>query len=311
MSAHDSLYIGIDGGGTKTELLAKQPGDNRTIQRLGEGSNLQLVGLQESAALLADMILEARKAAGDTTVGHICVGLSGAGRPHEQEAIARAITEELELERSRLQVVSDAEIAVEAAFEGESGVLVIAGTGSMVCGRTLTGEFISAGGWGRLLGDEGSGYVIGRAGLRAVAAAMDGGPETQLVARAREIFGEVSKAVLVEQVYGKEWPLQEFAPHVLEAVEAGDAEAVRILRDQTRQLARRVQWLIEGRSDSITRRLAMIGGLSNAPTYRSVFKRALESITTDWQIERSIARPAVGALRMALSAGGFSRRNYL
>ncbi len=134
-----------------------------------------------------------------------------------------------------------------------------------------------------------------------MAAALDGGPRTELLDRARDLFGEASKAVLVEQVYREEWPLQEFAPHVLEAVERGDDEAKRILEDQTAMLARRVQWLTQNKTDTFERQLALIGGLSNAPIFREVFERALNDLGTDWRIERSIARPAVGALRMALA----------
>lgn len=295
------LYIGIDGGGTKTELLAGRRGEGETVQRTGKKSNLQLVGLEQSIGVLSDLIKEAQSMFEEQHIGRICVGLSGAGRPHEQRAVRRALAEELGVSLKSIQVVSDAEIAVEAAFEGSSGVLVIAGTGSMACGRTDRGEFSCAGGWGRLLGDEGSGYAIGRAGLQAVAAAVDGGPRTTLVDHVRELFGAVSKPVLVHRVYGEEWPIQEFAPHVLQSAADGDTEADRILREQTEMLARRVRWLVQRHEESFEKRVALIGGLSNAPVYREAFNQALDELLPGWHVERSAAEPAAGALRMALS----------
>lgn len=296
-----SIYIGIDGGGTKTELLATRAEGDEVIRRVGDRSNLQLVGLDETVGVISDLVHEAVSALDGGRVARLCVGLSGAGRSHEQEAVLEALAAALDLRESSVQVVSDAEIAVEAAFPGASGVLVIAGTGSMACGRTTNGTFACAGGWGRLLGDEGSGYAIGRAGLQAVAAAVDGGPETALVDRVRDLFGGVSKAILVRHVYGEEWPIQEFAPHVFAAAEAEDTEARRILREQTRMLARRVMWLARRYPGSFDRRIVLTGGLSKSEVYRAAFKRAIRRRLTGWEVERRSIDPARGALQMALA----------
>src|SRR5204863_821295 len=109
--------------------------------------------------------------------------------------------------KSRILVVNDALIALVAGAGDNPGIVVIAGTGSIVYGRSAAGEAARAGGWGHMIGDEGSGYWIGREALAAVMRAADGrGPSTALTAEILRHFGVADVSHLPRIVYDREAP---------------------------------------------------------------------------------------------------------
>lgn len=301
----DLLYIGLDAGGSKTELLAafEQPDATGTgdtaIRLVGPSAQVQHMGSEAAAAVLADLVEQALQQRPGAGVAAICAGVSGAGRPREQEAVTRSLRERLPaLAPTRLLVVHDAEIALEASFEGESGIMVIAGTGSIALARTESGAVQRAGGWGYLLGDEGSGYALGLHALRAVAAAFDGGPATTLTDLLAGRFGLTTPDALIRRVYQDHWAIQEVAPVLLEAAGDGDDQARRIVAEQTRLLARQVGWLAR-RCDAIRQQIALVGGLSENTVYRDALDDALQHVLPAWTLCRPRHRPVVGAWRIA------------
>src|SRR5215472_2355323 len=174
------VFLGVDGGGTKT--LAVVMDEENGV--LGEGaagpSNPLRVGVASAAAAIREAIDRACAAAhvrrGDIIAGRI--GLAGARRAELRTRMVDAIRN---LDIGDIEVVGDADIALFGATDGEPGVVLIAGTGSICCGVDERGERACAGGWGPLAGDEGSGAWIARRALRAIAHAADGrGPATSL-----------------------------------------------------------------------------------------------------------------------------------
>ena len=161
------LVIGIDGGGSKTQALVATL-DGLVLGRGTAGaSNYQGVGLLAAQAAI-DQAIEAALA--DTglpkvVVRSVCLGLAGVGRADD-----RAIFDDWVRKRlpgAAFRVANDAELVLAAGSEAGWGLAVIAGTGSIAYGRNPAGVIARAGGWGPLLGDEGSGYAIGRAAFRA------------------------------------------------------------------------------------------------------------------------------------------------
>lgn len=294
------LYIGIDAGGSKTELLARKA-SREDLTLAGPAANLQRLGIEETGRVLADLVRSAYEEHPDARHIRLCAGLAGAGNPEDRKALARHLRERLEgFSIPYLHIVHDAEIALEAAFEGESGVIVIAGTGSVVFGRATDGTLERAGGWGYLIGDEGSGHALGAHGLRAVTADFDGGPSTRLRSMLAEAYGLSTRDEIIHAVYRKDWPLQQMAPLVIEAATAGDAPAQRVLQEQTRLLVRQVCWLCE-RLPSIEPQIALLGGLMNEVSYRKAFEQRLSEYLPQWTVHAPKHRPVVGALRLALS----------
>jgi len=292
------LYIGIDAGGSKTDVLA-QAGD-RSLYRTGDGVNLQRDGMRQSTAVLARLISEALDGLEHDGTGSICLGVAGAGRPEDRSGLATHLREQMgaRLDPYLLTVEHDARVALESAFEGESGMLVIVGTGSVILARTEAGALERAGGWGARIGDDGSGTAIGTAGLRAVADVFDGGPPTTLQDRLAEQFGINAPDALIRAVYADDWNVQSIAPLVVVAAEAGDWTSTRILKTQANALAQRVAWLAT-RADDVTPRIALMGGLAGETYYRTCLEEALQRHLPGWQVEYPSRRPVHGALALA------------
>ena len=299
MSVHQ-VAVGLDAGGSKTQLIAEWEGASERIDRRGPAANPQRVGTDESVQVLSALIQKGLPAQRPVDYLSVCAGVAGAGRPDEQQALADRLRRTLgdDARSVSVEVVHDACIALDAAFGAESGLVVIAGTGSVVLARTRAGATHRVGGWGHLLGDPGSGYALGRAGLRAVAAAFDGGADTSLRPRVAEEYGVDERAALIHWVYQDRPPLQDVAPLVIEAAADGDAVATDILTAQVNELARQVEWLL-GETDDVAPRIALLGGMLQNEHYAAALRRALADRAPDWSVEELRREPVMGALRRA------------
>ncbi|MGA2437274.1 MAG: BadF/BadG/BcrA/BcrD ATPase family protein [Acidobacteriaceae bacterium] len=166
-----SLFLAIDAGGTKTQCLLAD--ETRVLARDTAGTvKLMRVGEPEATARLQAMLAEVAGAAG-VPLNHIartCFGLAGIGSPAVRAWASRVLSSSVSGE---LLICGDEEIALDAAFAEGPGILVVAGTGSNAIGRTDAGETFGAGGWGPVLGDEGSGNWIGLEAIRAALRAQD------------------------------------------------------------------------------------------------------------------------------------------
>lgn len=226
-----NFYLGFDGGGTKTECIALDA-DGRVVGKGNSGaSNPLRVGYDAACAALqlaaAMAITSANCTASD--VRGICAGLAGAGR--------RNVAEEMRVRLSRIwlgtsiEIVTDAEAALETAVGAAPGVVLIAGTGSIALGRNAKGELARAGGYGPWIGDAGSAYDIGRHATLAVARARDlSAPGTALTemilsALACRVWDDVVEKIAAGP--GAIFP--KLVPVVMQAAEEGDAAARGIL----------------------------------------------------------------------------------
>jgi N-acetylglucosamine kinase-like BadF-type ATPase len=205
----DPLVIGVDGGGTKTAAwLAPLENDGSGVV-LGRGlagpGNPRAVGFDAAQAnidaAIAAAFADANLPRG--TVAAACLALAGAGRPDEQARIAAwASTQGM---ADKIRVCGDAEPILAAAAPDNVGIALIAGTGSLAWGRNAAGATARCGGWGFLLGDEGSGYAIAVAGLRAAVRSADGrGPKTDLLPRFLQKLQATTAADLISKIYGPE-----------------------------------------------------------------------------------------------------------
>ena len=281
-------------------MLAERGNCSGRIDRHGPAANPQRIGVDESARVLSTLVRETLR--GRSSVDHlaVCAGVAGAGRAGEQRALADRLRRTLAADAASIsvEVVHDARIALDAAFGSESGLVIIAGTGSVVLARTRAETTHRVGGWGHVLGDPGSGYAVGRAGLQAVAEAFDGGAKTALRPRVADEYGVDERAALIHWVYQDEPALQEVAPLVIEASAAGDPVATDILASQVDKLIRQVEWLLDGTED-VAPRVAMLGGMLQNKHYVEVLRRALADRIPGWSVEVLRDEPVVGALRRA------------
>ncbi|MDT0632891.1 BadF/BadG/BcrA/BcrD ATPase family protein [Rubrivirga sp. S365] len=288
------LYIGLDAGGTKTAALAAAGGEPQRFD--GPGAQLLRDGVEATASTLVALVEEARRAFRGAPLGGVAVGLAGAGRIGAQEAVAAALRPRLD--GAAVAVTHDGDVAYRAAWGDESGLLALVGTGSFLAARTEAGETLRAGGWGALLGDDGGGAALGRAALRAVLAALDGGPPTALVDRAAaDGLGTLDD--VVGAIYVDKRPLASFAGLLLAAAEGGDWTAEALLARETNALAQQAGWLATRAGDSVAQRVAMSGGLAREAVYRASLESALGRHLPGWTVSHADVAPAEGALQLA------------
>lgn len=299
MSAHH-VVVGLDAGGSKTQLVAEWEGTSRRVDRCGPGANPKRVGLDRSVQVLATLVQDVLQSCRPVDRLSVCAGVAGAGRADEQDRLAHRLRRGLATDAASVsvEVVHDACIALDAAFGSESGLVVIAGTGSVVLGRTREGRTHRVGGWGHLLEDPGSGYAVGQAGLRAVAEAFDGGTDTSLRPRVAEEYGVDEREAFIHWVYQEEPALQNVAPLVIEASADGDTVATNILTAQADKLMQQVEWLLDQIPD-VAPRMALLGGMLRNEHYEAVLRGALADRVPDWSVKGLRDEPVVGALRRA------------
>lgn len=191
--------MGLDAGGTKTVCLLADEDGRALSQVRGAGANLQLAGELGLEKVLHDVM---ERAIGDHPVvpKAVCVGMAGVDR-EDDAATVRAILHRIAY-KARIVVVNDALISLLAGAGREPGVVIVAGTGSIAYGRDRLNRAARAGGWGYVLGDEGSGYWIGRHALRAVVREADGrGRPTSLTPRVLAHFQVSRPQDLIHAVY--------------------------------------------------------------------------------------------------------------
>jgi N-acetylglucosamine kinase-like BadF-type ATPase len=245
-----NAYIGIDGGGTKTEgvLVAV---DGREIARAVSGpSNLHAVGLKATATSLEAVLDQLRQAARSAGVEACAVGLgmAGAARPGDRRALHALLSDIPGL--PQVTITHDAEAALVGGLGCRCGVVLIAGTGAIAYGVNERGESYRADGWGSLLGDEGGGYWIGREGLRAAVRACDGrGPPTALRDLVLSRYGATDVHGLVRVVYEEGFGVPQVAAAaqwVSQAADEGDRVACDILEAAARGLSLTLSAVVRG-----------------------------------------------------------------
>lgn len=306
--------IGIDGGGTKTAAMIADVEGSVIAQHVSGPSNVHAVGVEKAAKLLFSLVRECCDSL-KVTPGAIratTIGLAGAGRPEDQKRIAdslRKLSAQKKIKLKNLRIESDARIALEGAFRGGAGIILIAGTGSIAFGKDEEGNVHRVGGWGRILGDEGGGYFIGQRALVAACRQLDGRSSasrlTELIAKK---FGLKTAEDIIGAVYRKNFEISTIAPIVLEAAEEGDVAASEIIQiasleltDQARALVAKIHY---SKVRNVQRRISLtfVGGLisNENPLTRALRGQIVESLP-EVNIVTPMAPPVYGAVVMALS----------
>jgi N-acetylglucosamine kinase-like BadF-type ATPase len=204
-------------------------------QARGGGVNLHVQGEAQVEAVLRAVLGEL---GGVETTEALCVGMAGVDRPHD-EAVVREILARIGYSGA-LRVAHDALVALIAGAPGRVGIVIVSGTGSIAYGIDAGGRAAKAGGFGSLLGDEGSGYWLGNHALRAVVRAADGrGRATALTAMVFEALAVGSVDELVPLVYEHHLPrsaVAALAGRVDRARAQGDGVAAELLTRAAEEL---------------------------------------------------------------------------
>ncbi len=234
------LFLGVDGGGTKTQIAIMNA--NREV--VGEGtsgpSNPLRVGVETAVANILKAVNEACDGSGVSRgdIARATLGLAGVRRADLKQRVRESFVTHMRVKETK--VVTDAEIALYATTLGKAGLVVIAGTGSVCIGKNGRGKMAISGGWGPLAGDEGGGVGIAQAALHSIAKASDGrGIPTSLSEKASEYFRASGPENLIVAIYSPQVDntrIAGFARFVVEAAHDGDAVAVDILTEAGSEL---------------------------------------------------------------------------
>lgn len=273
------IVVGVDAGGTKTVVVILE--EERVLARsTGPGAKMRTGKGISCATTIAEVARRALAETGRLRADLMVAGVAGAGREEEREELRQALRAETVTER--ILVTGDTELALAAAFGDQPGIVVTAGTGSMAVARDPFGRLHRAGGYGWQMGDEGSGYAIGRAALGAVGRAADGrSPRTDLTNLIFAATRSESMDMLVRWAAAAGPPeVAALAPSVFAAVQQGDTVAGGILDYAARELAAMVHRLLPNFGADVRApvEVAFNGGLlfHEGPLYRLLATKLAE-----------------------------------
>ncbi|MEQ8673105.1 MAG: BadF/BadG/BcrA/BcrD ATPase family protein [Aggregatilineales bacterium] len=238
---NDSRYImGIDGGGSTVRVAIFTPQLDLIAESTGSTANPNTVGHETAAYNIQNTIMGTLERAKLTHNQVACVGIGVGGAAPEREGNwLNNLIEEI-MPVTIIAISSDYEIALTGAHGEHRGILVLCGTGSLAYGVNSTGETALVGGWGWLLGDEGSGYWIGLQALNAVIRATE--KRAQQTTLTNAIFSHLKlteRQEIIKWAYAKSRTrdVATLAPLVLEHATDGDTVAMQIVEKAARELA--------------------------------------------------------------------------
>jgi len=309
VSEQKRYVIGVDGGGTKTHAILVGLDGTVLTESLGGPSNLQKIGLEKASEVLFTTILDCCKnvKCEPHEVQSIILGVAGAGRASDKASLVEklhAIGARKKFPVNNITVESDARVALEAAFAAGPGIVLIGGTGSIALYRTEDGKLIRAGGWGNIIGDEGSGYAIARDALNAVMRQSDGRTEkTLLTKKALAHFGVEQVDSLITKIYHDHEDVASFVPSVLEACNERDRVAYNLLVKNANELVELVRVLVMQVRPKKKLPVCLMGGLLESENvYSKMVKEKIAHALPHVVVQKPKFSAAFGAAILGLHA---------
>lgn len=309
------IWLGVDGGATKTEALVVENNQVKGFSRMGP-SNHQVTGLDDAIREIGRAIDEAMRIAEIelSQIDHAVLGLAGADFPQDVTRLKEGL--KLYFGQTSFSVVNDAEIALYAGTDKGWGICAVAGTGGNVFGRTLQGVSRQVGGLGYEFGDHGSGIDLVKDVLHhAFRSAERRGPKTKLEQLVLDVLGFSDYSRLSWAMYDHQVPDMTFfvlAPLCFQAAAAGDPVAIGILARQGRSIGDSIVGcarLLELDHDAVD--VVLAGSLWHgaASTMRDALEDVLGGSLPRAKVFVTELRPVAGAVLMA--AAGFGNTQTL
>jgi len=299
--------LGLDGGGTETRCVIVHS-SGRVIARGMEGpSNPITVGMHRAVGNLIKAVNDASEKSGIDVFTASTLGIAGTDRPNIRKQMSNLLPQEL----GRISIVSDAESALAGATSCNPGVIAISGTGSIAYAVNSEGKRARAGGWGWKVGDEGSGYSIGREAIRASLKAFDGRVrETGLVDVLCEELCLQKIDEIIDWVYSddiKPHDVAALAPLVAEESSRGDEIARHILQNAGSELGDAALAVICRLNLEGSFKVAINGGVFKlGGVFREAFMEKVRSRAPESSFISPRFSPDIGSALLALQRLGIS-----
>ena len=289
------FIAGIDGGGTKTKVVVASPEGEHLLTQVFGPFNLNSIGAERFAALL-DEICAWLNGQGQCLA--LCIGSAGISN----QEMTRLVSEGMQRGGiTNWKLVGDQVIALTGALEGRPGISLIAGTGSICFGKNAAGQFARSGGWGHLIGDEGSGYALGRDALAAVARAWDGWGEKTLLSEllATELGLDDQKKIISYTYGGDKSRIAALSRLVEQAAAQDDHVAQEIICANAVQMTRLVG-AVAKQLKLESPEVAMLGGLlENETMLRAQFRAEMAKQHPEMTCVAPHRDAAAGAVMLA------------
>jgi N-acetylglucosamine kinase-like BadF-type ATPase len=239
-------------------------------------------------------------------VASACICLAGFAPEHEEDRV-RALLDPLFLP-ARTSYGRDLDAALASVSGPGPGLVIVAGTGSVAYGRNASGDTHRAGGWGYLVGDEGSSYWIGCQALRLTLRAHDGrAPWSPLYEQVMIRSGSQSPVELDKRVYRENWKpsqIADYARLVVEFAHAGDPAALNLINQAASELSELATAVVR-RLGLVNEPCGVVGGLWQAGhTLREPFEAVFHRTAPGMQVSEPLISPEEGAALLAMAAAG-------
>jgi len=293
--------VGIDSGATSSEAVIVPVSLNGNAYRRRNRTakfppiNFNLLGFDKSAECIIKILRQISARAGLQNVTSIAIGLSGARNQDDRSKLEKKIAKELGF--NNLKIYPDTEIAFASIFdpdERKCGIL-IAGTGSVLYYKDGRGETHRVGGWGRHIGDEGSGYWIAREAITAAVRCFDGRSKNfGLPKMLKEKFG-IDPENLIYKIYHNGFEIPKIASSVFTLAEDGEKISQQIIRRASEYLLEHIEPIRK-----YNYRIALTGSLFSEETLLEKYLRAgLKKKSGKIELVKPAQKPVWGAVRLA------------
>lgn len=303
-----NYVLAVEGGGTKTNSVIADENGKIIAKSTTGPSNFLIVGFEKACENiiqgLQDCINNSKINNSDIKVAML--GLTGAGRKLDQDNMRKAFKDysvSKGFTFNSIIVDSDARISLEAAFPNKPGMILISGTGSIMFGKDGQGNLYRVGGWGRILGDEGSGFYIGKKGLISSIKQIDGrGEKTLLFDLISEKYNLNSLETIIKSIYTDNFDIAKIAPLVFEAAEKDDKIAKEILNEAADELLLHIETMIKKINFVDKIGLSFVGSIITNDNYiRRKIVNYINSNLKQIELNDSNNEPIYGAIVMAIN----------
>jgi N-acetylglucosamine kinase-like BadF-type ATPase len=297
--------IGIDGGGTKTKCIVTDFDLKQLYEATGGPSNFLVFGTDKVSENISNLLDDCTKNLNCSfdDLASIVLGTAGAGRRNDAEMMERSFINYLNSKNKSVKnfrVESDARISLEGAFSGKPGSILIAGTGSIMFGKDAKGNIHRVGGFGRYIGDEGSGYSIGKKGLNALSKFYDGrGKLTMLSKLVANHFKISDTESLITAVYKNNFDIASVAQQVIYAAKKDDPVCLKIVEEEVDELILHIIAMKEKINQNIMD-ISFTGSLITTDNFfsRSLLKKIKKQLP-QVNVKEPDHSPAMGAIFIA------------
>jgi len=258
-----NFYVGIDSGGTKCDLVILDSNNSVLFSESSKAFHYSVYGteiISKNISKYLTSLLRVKKIDIKKCSG-ICIGLAGAREDKDKKSLEHAFKQKLHFKK--IDIETDTMTGLYGAFEDKDGIILISGTGSVLFGKSNS-KIYRVGGWGRIIGDYGSGFTIGKEALKEVVKEYDLSDikrkRTMLVKRIEDEF-YINKKNIIRKIFHENFEIQKIAPMVIKCAEKGDKVSLKIINEAVDGLLYHIKTFlkISRRKKSID--LVFIGGI--------------------------------------------------